>query len=148
MNRIANWKTAAVLLAGCVLALASGGPAGACPAKARYHAYGLGYTRVGPSWTYLGSYDTARDAEAAAKVARNRWGGAFAECRVVEGARLDLPPEPRCKKVVLFRLPGRSQPADKSGTQVGEFRTLAEAAAAARRIVAAGDRFEVLCWEV
>jgi hypothetical protein len=148
MNRIANWKTTVVVLAGCVLTLVASSPAGACPAKARYHVYTVGgYTRGGPIWTYLGSYDTTRDAETVGKLAGDHWGGPGPKYRIVKGTALALPAE-KHTKLVLYRSQGPIGSTGKTHNErVGEFRTLAEAAAAARRIVAAGDRFEILYWE-
>jgi hypothetical protein len=133
------------LWAGCLLVFLGAGPAGAAPAQERYHAYGLGYTRAGERWTYLGSYDDARAADAACKAARNDWGQPYAELRVVKAAKLALPPARKYTKVLLFPVPGPAKPVATS--RGGEFRTLAEATAAAEKVVGAGERFEVLYWE-
>ena len=141
MQRIIRWG--AGLWAGCLVALLGAGPVGAAPAKERYHAYGLGYTRGGECWTYLGSYDDAVGADAACKAARNRWGESYAALRVVKAAGLALPPARKYTKVLLSPVAGRAQP----GGQARTFRTLTEAADAAAKVAAAGERFEVLYWE-
>ena len=143
MNRSARWGMG--LWASCLLVVLGAVPAVAAPAKERYHAYGLGYTRVGERWTYLGSYDDARAADTACKAARNRWGEPYAELRVVKAAGLALPATRKYTKVLLFPLPGPAKPQVLS--RGAEFRTLAEATAAAEKVAAAGERFEVLYWE-
>ena len=143
MDRSARWGRG--LWAGCLLVFLGAGPAGAAPAQERYHAYGLGYTRAGERWTYLGSYDDARGADAACKAARNRWGQPYPELRVVKAAKLALPPARKYTKVLLFPVPGPAKP--RGASPWDEFRTLAEAAAAAEKVAGAGERFEVLYWE-
>jgi len=161
MNRN-TMKSGAALLTGCVLALLTGGSvraalpdegavslAEAAPAKERYHVYGLGHTRVGESWTYLGSFEDPREADAAGKAGRNRWGESYAECCVVKAIALDLPPAGTRCKFLVFRLPAReeTEQVQRVAGPAAEFRTLSAAVAAAERIAAAGDRFEVLYFE-
>jgi hypothetical protein len=155
MTRI-TVKAGAALLTGFALALLTGSPAGAAfsddeaaPAEARYHVYGLGHRRVGESWTYLGSYDAAEDADAAGKAARNRWGESYPEWRVVKAVGLDLPPAGKCSKFLLFRFPAQEETErlQRVARPAGEFRTLSEAVAAAERIAAEGDHFEVIYFE-
>jgi hypothetical protein len=109
----------------------------ATPATERYHAYSLGSTRRGVSWFYLGSYADADAADAAGKAGTNRGGYADGKYRVVKGVGLELPPADKRCTFVLTRLSKQAAPEVK-------FRTLAEAASAAERIAAAGDRFEVV----
>jgi hypothetical protein len=141
MNRITRWG----LWAGCLLALLGAGPAGATPAKERYPAYGLGSTRGGKCWTYLGSYDDALGSDAACNAAFNHWGQPYAAFRVVRATGLALPPARKYTKILLIPLLRHVKPGATS--RGGEFHAQAEAAAAAEMLARAGDQFDVLYWD-
>jgi len=157
-----NWitvKGCAALLAGCVLAQLTGLAAAVPPSEGeassgeaaatreRYQVYGLSEACVGECWTHLGSYDSAKDAHAAGEDACRPQEGErpFTEYRVVRAAGLALPPSVsawRLRSLTIYRLS-----ADDHGERlVGRYDTAREAEAAAEKVLAAGDRFQVVYW--
>jgi hypothetical protein len=155
MNRIAVRTSGAALLTGCALTLFAGLAAGAVspgeetasPREAaqtqeRHHLYrGKMLLWSGDwEWTYLGAYDSAKEADAAGKAAcpedEER---SFQKYRVVKAAGLALPQEAG-KGVTIIRLTAD----DRDGRLVGHYDTAREAVAAAEKVLAAGDRFQAV----
>jgi hypothetical protein len=138
-------KQPVLWLAGLALALAAGNvfaePPSRCAradCKERHFVYGETLTRRGERWVFLGAYDDAASAAKAAEAAKTSKSSAYYDCRVITGTRLELPP---AEEGVLFRL---SRVSRKAKGEEGQFRTAQEAAAAAEKILADGDPFEVL----
>jgi hypothetical protein len=154
MHRITA-RTGAALLTGWVLALPAGLAAGAASpsegttssgeatvTQERFHLY-LGKMLLWSGhweWTYLGAYDSAREADAAGKAACPEDAERpFREYRVVKAAGLALP-QAVGNGVTIYRLP-----ADGHGDRlVGEYDTEREATAAAEKVLAEGGRFQAV----
>jgi hypothetical protein len=139
------WKQPVLWLAGLALALSAGDvfaePTSRCAranVKDPHFVYGQSLTRRGERWVFLGTYDGFSAAKLVARTALTPEGGGYSDSRVVAAARLELP---ETKEEVVFRLYRIS---GKDGKEEGQFRTAIEAAAAAEKIVADGDRFDVL----
>jgi len=148
MKRIMVW-------AGCLLAAATGAPAsasspdeGAAPAsdaaavQTRFHLYGVSYRRAGERFTYLGAFDAAKDARAAGKLACDG-GPRYQEYCVVEGVELVLPPSKAAyetRSIEIYRLSHH----DHGERLVGRYPSMREAAAAAEKVLADGDSFQVI----
>jgi hypothetical protein len=99
--------------------------------KVQYYAYGQSFTRIGVQWTYLGAYD---DADAAAKAAKD---AGYSSVKVVTGASLELPPADGKVTFDLYRAMSRAP------RKEGSYKTAKEAAEAAAKILADGDKFWV-----
>jgi hypothetical protein len=107
--------------------------------RQHYYLYACGYTRVGPNWHYLGSFDTAEDADAAAHAARgDDPNKRYSEIQVVAGSQLELPPAEKGNVEYIVAESGNFS------YEAPRYRTLAAATAAAEQIRAKGKRFEVL----
>jgi hypothetical protein len=175
MKRMMMW-------AGCLLAAAAGAPASASPsdegtapagdaatAQTRFYLYGLDFTRAGERFTFLGAYDTAKDAHAAGKLVCENFSRhpagigedkdahaagklvsegelrTYYECRVEEGVELVLPPSKAAyetRSIRVYRLSDH----DHAGRLVGRYSTMREAATAAEKVLADGDSFQVMYW--
>src|SRR5947209_2652370 len=142
-----NLTKTAAWLAGLLLALSAGAAVADAPPtapsvrcrcvapKVQYYVYGESYTRVGDRWIYFGAYD---DADAAAKAADDaKKNSGYSEVKVTSGSSLELPAADAKIVFDLYRLGGRALKSE------GSFKTAKEAAAAAAKIVADGDKFEV-----
>jgi hypothetical protein len=105
--------------------------------RQQYHVYVAAWTRVGPEWTYFGSYDDAADADAVAQ-AEARRGVDERAIRIVAGSRLQLPPAKT--EHVTYAVAELGQGISYDAPR---YRSAAEAAAAAERIRAEGKRFVV-----
>jgi hypothetical protein len=138
-----NLTKIAASLAGLLLALsasavAADGPPPAVSARCRcaepkvqYYAYGLSFTRIGDLWVYLGAFD---DADAAAKAGKD---AGYSSVKVMSGASLELPPADGKVTFDLVRITPRVR------NNEGSYKTAKEAAAAAAKILADGDMFQV-----
>jgi hypothetical protein len=149
-------KAGAALLAGFALALLPGNTVGAAvpdegaapPAETaatqeRYHLYGFDITRAGERYTYLGAYDSAKEADAAGKEACHPESGEglYQEYRVVQSAGLALPPYVsawQARSITIYRL----QCHDKQ--LVGRYDTEREATAAAEKVLAERYGFQAV----
>jgi hypothetical protein len=116
---------------------------GAKVERLRYYVYESFPTRIGLWWEYVGSYDDQEDATAAARAARAAHGDHW-PVQVVAGKRLALPRELGTESGGVHYFRDRYYAvAAEPGTPVA-YRTAAEAAAAAERILAEGKRFRVM----
>jgi hypothetical protein len=143
------WKQPVLWVAGLALALAAGNvfaePPGRCAragVSEPYFVYGKTFTRRGEQWVYLGTYDGFSAAKLVARSSLAPEGGGYPDTQTIPGSRLTLPEAKEDVVYRLFRLTGKD--GKKEFKEEGQFRTAQEAAAAAEKIVADGDRFEVL----
>jgi hypothetical protein len=110
--------------------------------RLRYHVYESFSTRIGLWWVYVGSYDDEDDAIAAARAARAR--GGHWPVQVVTGKRLALPRELGTESGGVYYFHDRYYAVAAEPGDAVAYRTAAEAAAAAERILAEGKRFRVM----
>jgi hypothetical protein len=145
MNLLKLFKCGVAMLGGLSLVLLSGLPASAAVVgekaeRQHYYLYGCGYTRVGPHWSYLGSFDTPGDADDAAEVVRSDPMYSYPELQVVAASQLELPPaEKEYVEYIVAEVDGGN-----FSYTAPRYRTQAAATAAAEQIRASGKRFEVL----
>jgi hypothetical protein len=138
-TRLTAWLAGLLLALSASAAAADGPPLAPASSRCRcadapkvqYYAYGQSFTRVGDLWVYLGAYD---DADAAAKAGKD---GGYSGVKVVSGAALELPPADGKVTFKLIRVTPRIM------QDAGSYKTAKEAAAAAAKILADGDKFEV-----
>jgi hypothetical protein len=130
-----------VLVGGLTPVLAGAGEAerGREPAQERYHLYGVGWTRVGPEYTYLGSFCTPERAEAA------KWDKRYPEYMTVKSDRLKLPPADQLNEkyhttcqYYVWSTSGKRAWYEK------QFCTAEAAAVEAEAILGSGESFRVL----
>jgi hypothetical protein len=107
--------------------------------RQQYHLYVGGWTRVGPLWNYVGSFDANEDANAAVQALGHPY------FQIVAGSQLELPRvEERDEHYNFDYVVIEANAGLNPYVSPSRYRTREAAAAAAEQIRAEGKRFEVL----